>query len=320
MSDTWVGVLLFLFGVCGSAMCSGLETGFYCVSSLRLSLRLGGESRDRAAEQVRAELDRPERLLTTLLIGNNIFNYIASLGLAALMLSLQITEVWVIVLQAVVLTPLLLVFGESLPKEIFRLRADVLPYRLVWVVKVLRVLALPLLPIVLGSARLLVRRNRSDRRGAVQSERIATLLKESAMHGALSPVQASLIDRSIELARATVGSLARPLSGEVIDPTDKARLRSAARRWAPHPVVVLRARGSVAGMIDPIAVPGDPFALLPPVRIESSMTARDALAQMSAAGCRVAVVSSGGRDVGIISTRGLASPLLDALREDAVGG
>ncbi|MCL4221805.1 MAG: DUF21 domain-containing protein [Phycisphaerales bacterium] len=317
MNQTYLGAMLFLCGVFGSALCSGLETGFYCVSSLRLSLRLGGEARDRAAERVRAELDRPERLLTTLLIGNNVFNYIASLGLAWMMLSYQISEVWVIVLQALVLTPLLLVFAESLPKEVFRLRADVLPYRLVWVVRALRVVSLPLLAVVLGSARLVARTGRPERRRLGQSEHIAALLKESALHGALSPVQASLIDRSIELARATVGSLALPLSGEVIDPADKAKLRSAARRWAPQPVVVLRSRGAVAGLIDPIAVPGDPFALLPPVRIEASTTARDALSQMSAAGCRLAVVSSRGRDVGIITARRLASPLLDALREDA---
>lgn len=316
MNEAWLGTLLFACGMCGSALCSGLETGFYCVSSLRLSLRLGGGTRDRAAERVRAELDRPERLLTTLLIGNNVFNYGASLGLALIMLSLQIPEVWVIVLQALVLTPMLLVFAESLPKEVFRVRADVLPYRLVWVVKLLRVVAMPLLPIVLGSARLVARAGRSERRRVGQSEHIAALLKESALHGALSPVQASLIDRSIELARATVGSLALPLSGEVIDPADKTRLRWAARRWAPQPVVVLRSRGSAAGLIDPIAVPGDPFALLPLMRIEASTTARDALAQMSAGGCRLAVVSSRGRDVGIITTRRLASPLLDALREE----
>ncbi|KAA0214443.1 MAG: DUF21 domain-containing protein [Leptolyngbya sp. PLA3] len=320
MNDPWLGAMVFVLGLCGSAMCSGLETGFYCVSSLRLSLRLGGRMRDRAAEHVRAELDRPERLLTTLLIGNNIFNYVASLGLASLMLSMEIGEVWVIVLQAAVLTPLLLVFGESLPKEVFRLRADVLPYRLVWVVRALRVVAMPLLPIVLGSARLLARTDRSERRRVGQGERIATLLKESALHGALSPVQASLIDRSIELARVTVGSLALPLAGEVIDPADKPRLRSAARRWAPQPVVVLRSRGSVAGLIDPIAVPGDPFALSQPVRIDASTTVRDALAQMSAGRCRLAVVSSRGRDVGVITTRRLASPLLEALRDDAARG
>lgn len=320
MNEPWLGLVLFAFGVCGSAVCSGLETGFYCVSSLRLSLRLGGAQRDRAAERVRAELDRPERLLTTLLIWNNVFNYVASLGLAWLMLRMEIGEVWVIVLQAAVLTPLLLVFAESLPKEIFRLRADVLPYRLAWLVGVLRVPAMPLLPIVLGSARLIARTEGSKRGGAGASERIATLLKESAMHGALSPVQASLIDRSIELSHASVGSLAQPLAGEVIDPADKARLRSAARRWAPQPVVVLRSRGSVVGLIDPIAVPGDPFAILPAMRIEASTTARDALAQMSAAGCRLAVVVSRGRDTGIITTRRLASPLLEALREGVARG
>lgn len=318
MADAWVGSLIFAFGIVGSSMCSGLETGFYCISGLRLRLRLGRAEPDPAAVHVQAELDKPDRLLTTLLIWNNIFNYIASLGLASMMLQLGLSEGWVIALQALVLTPMLLVLAESLPKELFRMRADVLPYRLVNLVRVFRWTAMPILPLVLWCARLVARRSAHSDPTADRRDRISTLLKESAMHGAISPVQASLIDRAIELARTPVGELASPLAGEMIDTSNRAVLEAAARRWAPEPVVVLRTRSTVAGIIDPVAVPGRPLAVQPPLRLDANMSARDALAAMSSSGARSAVVSARGRDIGVVTARSLAKPLLAAIQEERV--
>lgn len=316
MNDLWLGGVLFAAGVGGSALCSGLETGFYCISMVRLRLRVGVQPPDPEALRVQRELASPDRLLATLLIWNNTFNYIASFGLTTLMLGMGWSEAWVIALQALILTPLLLVLAESLPKELFRLRADVWPYRLSAAVVFLRWCAAPILPMVLGCARMVTRLTGGGGRSMRQQrELVTTLLKESALHGAISSVQATLINRCVDLARTPLGELALPLVGDMLDVRNVHAVRTAVARRAPDPVVVLASRNVVAGIIDPVKSAHDPLALLPPLRIEAASTAREALVLMSAAGMRIAVVTRHGRDIGIVTARQLATPLLQALRE-----
>ena len=70
------------------------------------------------------ELDKPERVLAALLILNNSSNYIGVLALANL-LELTGLPTWQIsVINAAVLTPLLFVFAETLPKEYARVTAE----------------------------------------------------------------------------------------------------------------------------------------------------------------------------------------------------
>lgn len=316
VNEFWLGGVLFGTGIAGSALCSGLETGFYCISGVRLRLRVGAEPPEPAALRVQRELAKPDRLLATLLIWNNIFNYVASFGLTTLMLGMGLSEAWVIALQALILTPLLLVLAESLPKELFRLRADVLPYRLSVLVSLLRFFAAPILPLVLGCARLVARAT-GDGGGSMRQRRelVTTLLKESALHGAISSVQATLIDRCVDIARTPLGELASPIAGDLLNPGDDRAVRAAVARRAPEPVVVLAARGVVAGIIDPVSSESGPFSLQPPLRIGAASTAREALVLMSGAGMRLAVVVENGLDVGVVTARQLANPLLQALRE-----
>lgn len=132
--------LVMLAGLAGSAMWSGTETGFYCLSRVRLDVRLHRHG-DRAAVRVRDELSDPNRLLSTILLGNNLCNYAGTLGLTMLLEGSGLSDGATIALQMVVLTPLLLVFGESLPKEVFRLNADSWPYALSPVIKFVRTVA-----------------------------------------------------------------------------------------------------------------------------------------------------------------------------------
>lgn len=310
-----IGGGLCIVGVGGSALCSGLETGFYTVNRIRLRLRIGrGDERARAVQD---ELRQPDRLLTTLLIWNNAFNYLGSLGLTTILLGLGLAEGWVIALQAVVLTPLLLVFGESLPKELFRMRADDLPFRLVRLVRLMRLLSLPLLLLVLHFARLVARTVGADARTVGDRRyRIASLLKEGVLHGAISPIQASLIDDAMELARTPVGSLGVPFArvAVVAGDANASQMMAAARRAGNEPVVVMQSRGRVAALVDPLEIGLGSVSRDAPLRIDAEVGARDALATLAERGLRAAVLTRGGRDVGIVTTRRIVRPLLRSIR------
>ncbi len=313
------GVVLCIVGIGGSALCSGLEIGFYALNRIRLRLRVA--QGDRQAIRTGRELEQPDRLLTTLLIWNNIFQYIGSLGLTTILLAVGFAEGWVIVLQALVLTPMLLIFAESLPKELFRVRADDLPYRLMLPVQMLRRIAWPVLVIVLWFARLVARAAGAGPREVGERRRIASLLKEGVLHGAISPLQASLIDDAMDLARTPVGDLGVPMARTacVQDDADEPKLVAAARKAGTDPVVILHKDGRVRALMDPLDIGLGRTDQTQPLRLDTGLGARDALAEMTGQGVRAAVLTRNGRDVGVITTRRAVRPMLRSIHAQIEG-
>ncbi len=109
-----VGVIALLFG---SALISGSEVAYFSLRpSDRIMLKESDSGRSRIANKL---LKSPERLLATILITNNFIN-IAIIILSAFILNsiMEIDEPrWLeFLMQVVIVTLLLLLFGEILPK------------------------------------------------------------------------------------------------------------------------------------------------------------------------------------------------------------
>ncbi|MEF9950111.1 MAG: gliding motility-associated protein GldE, partial [Mucinivorans sp.] len=105
-------VLLFL-----SALISGSETAFFSLSPAELS-RLNDE-KSNGALAARQLLDKPETLLSTILIFNNLVNIAAILVANALIDHIVLISQWAAIeflIKVVVVTFILLLFGEIMPK------------------------------------------------------------------------------------------------------------------------------------------------------------------------------------------------------------
>ncbi len=313
------GVVLCVIGIGGSALCSGLETGFYTLNRIRLRLRIG--EGDKWAALAGRELAEPDRALTTLLIWNSVFDYLGSLGLTAILLAVGFAEGWVIVLQVLVLTPILLIFAESLPKELFRVRADNLTCRLSLLVWLLRWVSWPVLAIVLWFARIASRAAGAGPREIGERRRIASLLKEGVLHGAISPLQASLIDDAMELAQTPIGDLGVSIARTacVQDDADGPQLATAARKAGTDPVVILHQDGRVRALVDPLDIGLGRTEQTQPLRLDAGLGTRDALAEMAGQGVRAAVLTRNGRDVGVITTKRAVRPMLRSIRAEIEG-
>jgi CBS domain containing-hemolysin-like protein len=315
----WAG--LAAIGLMGSALWSGTETGFYCLSRVRLDIRLSRPG-DAAARRVRRELSNTGRLLATILLGNNICNYIGTLGVTGLLELGGLSAGLIVVLQVVVLTPTLLVFGESLPKEIFRLNADRLPYRIVPIVTASRWLmtATLVLPVLMLIVRAATRRlgSESSPLALGAKNRLLQLLLESAHSGAISGVQGALAERALSFERATVGEVMIPWSSVDRIKTEWSRGRAldiAARSGKSHLPVTDR-RGRVVGVVHYVSLFGgeaDPVSLCEePARLSPREPVRQAVGKLAESRPGVAIVESGGRPVGLVAEHDLVSPLLGA--------
>jgi putative hemolysin len=113
-----ISLILFVVGLLLSALFSGSETGFYRVTRVRLLLDgLGGDS---IARSLLWLTNNPALFVATSLVGNNLANYLTSFAVVLGMRDLiagqdHIAEM----LAPVVLSPLIFVYGELLPKQLF---------------------------------------------------------------------------------------------------------------------------------------------------------------------------------------------------------
>ena len=109
-------LILLLIGVFLSAFFSGSETGFYRASRVRVVI--DGLDGDRVSQYLLKLINNPTLFVATTLIGNNVANYLTSLAIVLLAKS-TMTSSAAEMLAPILMSPLLFVYGELLPKNLF---------------------------------------------------------------------------------------------------------------------------------------------------------------------------------------------------------
>ncbi len=150
--------ILCLLLVC-SALASGSETAFFSLQPNDINEL---ENSERHSDRLVLELKKkPKTFLATILITNNLINVtitIFSTYIMSLMFNLEANPVWAFVINVVIVTSLLLIFGEMVPKIVATKNAKLLATGLAPTIKVLTVIFKPLSSILVGSTRLIDRR------------------------------------------------------------------------------------------------------------------------------------------------------------------
>ncbi|MEM6981201.1 MAG: DUF21 domain-containing protein [Planctomycetota bacterium] len=120
-----LALVLLLSGLCLSAFFSGSETGLYRVSRTRLVL--DGLSGSLAGRGLVRLINQPAIFVATTLVGNNLANYLTSAAVVLFIATALGGGPSAELLGTVLMTPVVFVFGELLPKHWFYQA----PYRLV---------------------------------------------------------------------------------------------------------------------------------------------------------------------------------------------
>lgn len=115
--DSIIALLILFILLFFSGLISGSETAFFSLSPSDIdTLKTRGGKKDKA---ILLLLKRPKRLLATILISNNFINVsivILSTYITANLFDLQANALLVFLIQVVVVTSILLIFGEIMPK------------------------------------------------------------------------------------------------------------------------------------------------------------------------------------------------------------
>ncbi len=314
-------------GLLGSAVFSGLETGVYTLNRVRLHL-LAHQGRT-SARLLQGMIRRPNRLLGTLLIGNNIANFAASMGITALLEAAAFGDWMLVLIPALLLTPLLFVFGEVLPKDFFQNFTDHVTYhfaRMLWALQWLLRLTL-LLPFVDLFSRAVAWLLHADRDAgwSIHPRRAVTqLIKEGLGYGLLSPYQSDMIDRVLHPTETQVRDAMIPWAEVHVVRVDQPpeAVWAMANRLPHTRFPVLDRTEHVIGVLDVFDVllrdPDDCPPLKELVRplphLDPAMTLQAALVELRSARSPMGlVVDDRGRPAGIVTAKDLVEPITGEL-------
>ncbi|QRN81557.1 MAG: HlyC/CorC family transporter [Nocardiopsis sp. BM-2018] len=193
MTPELLGLLIFLLGVSLNAFFAGYETGFVASNPIRVRHKAEREN-DPAARRFLAYMESPDRMITLVLIGTN---------LALVMGTIAITRLAGPTLATLIATPMFLVFGEVVPKSMFRIHPTRLSLLLLPVIRffdtVLAPAVVPVTWISRGFLRLVGEEQRDIRAIMTSLDDVRTLVDEGVHHGTIEPEEQEMIHSVMDL-------------------------------------------------------------------------------------------------------------------------
>ena len=322
MTELYLGISLTVVGVLMSALYSGLETGLYTINKIRLDVR--ASSGVASAKRLLALINHPTRMLAVILVCNNIANFLASYGAASILDATELSTWAAIVINAVVMIPILFIFGEVLPKDLFRTNTDTWTYwwsaslsvtdKLLWWTGVVPAVA---------SAGALARKVLGSESAFKPSPRMhfGLLFKEGLGDGVLSDQQITLADRVLAMRSLTVNSEMIPWHRVTCLSVDMpvAKRQVAIRNIKHTRVPVTDQNGKVLGVLPILSALLNPHEatksmLIEPIHVASEMPVGDALQLLRKSGVTMAIITNANeRPVGIVTLKDLVEPLVGEL-------
>lgn len=312
-----------LLGIASAGVLAGLETGMYSLSHVRLAIR--ASRGDSSAARLARECAQPRRLLSTLLVANALAGWVASFGVAQIFDGFGFGPVKAVALELLVLVPVVFLFGEVLPKDLFRVHADRWMPRYAGLLTVLRLTLCwtGVVPLVnaLGAAATRIFGGKTGGERRESRARVAALLAEGAGFEGLSEAQLGFADRVFTMRGITVGQEMRPWKSiafvlTTATPAERAQrfLSSGASR-----LPVVDPSGRITGFIaaiDHIARAAESTEAItrPVLLLSPTVTALDAIGRMRRERVQLAVVGDRvDTPLGIVSMKDLVEPLVGDL-------
>ena len=200
----WVA-LVILVGF--SAFFSASETAFSSLNQIRLKSR--AEDGDSSAARVLAMAEQYDKLLSTILIGNNIVN-IAAASIGTILFTRMLGAERGATVSTIVLTIIVLIFGEVTPKSL----AKEMPERVATAVSpflvLLMALMTPLTWLFTQWKKLLGRFVHSGEADTITEGELMTMVSEAENDGELTDRESELIRSAIEFDDVEVEEILTP--------------------------------------------------------------------------------------------------------------
>ena len=318
-----IALILVLIGTGAllSALFSGSETGFYRVTRFRLVL--DGLEGDWISRMLLRLTNHPALFVATVLIGNNAANYLVSLGIVLVAKTISGDSQPVELTATILLSPLVFVYCEFLPKQMYFRAPNRLLRRSGPVLLLITLLLGPITALLWGLGWLLEKllgQTPLRIKLTLARQELQEVLEEGQEAGILHPVQRQLAQRLFENASQDVMQFGTPLHrvAAVRLGADKGSALRLARRQQHAVVPVRQAAGeSLVGYVRVIDLLLDPdtktiAAVRPLMRLRRTESHLAALMLMQAENADLALIEDlKGNPTGVLFRDQLIDPLLN---------
>ena len=207
----WAYLIIFLM-VCLSAYFSASEIAFN--SSNKMRLRRAAEGGNRTAKIAFGITEKFTTALSAILIGNNLANIAVSTCTTLIVLNLFRNNVALAsAIATVLVTIVILIFGEILPKVIAKQNADTVVYWVAIPTKILTILLSPFVFIVMLLLALLRKiwgKDHKDDDPTITEEEIVTIIDTIEEEGLINEEQGELLQSTLEFRDTTVETIMTP--------------------------------------------------------------------------------------------------------------
>lgn len=198
-----------------SAFFSMSETAFS--SSSDVKLRVAIEDRQHGAKKALQLYDGFDRTLITLLIGNNLVNVALSTLSVTWFSYLILSGNWVNFASTAVITVVLLIFGEIVPKMLAKRSPEKIAIRVAWIIYIISLILFPFVMFFVGIQKLVtIKQEEVD--DTMQEEELEVAIDQMEDTGAIEHDEADLMRKTLDLNDHTVKDIMTPrINMECID-------------------------------------------------------------------------------------------------------
>lgn len=176
---------------------SATETAFTAINKIRL--RAKADDGDKGAKRVLKLADNYDRLLTTILIGNNVVNILASSLFTLLLIALiPRNEGLATTLSTVILTVVILIFGEITPKVLAKEFPEGFARFSAPIINVLMWILFPFTFIFGLWKKLLLKIFKHKEDNAITDDELKIMVEEAEQEGGINAQESDLIRSAIE--------------------------------------------------------------------------------------------------------------------------
>lgn len=199
-------VLSIMFMVALSAFFSASETAFTSVNRIRLKNQAArGDKRSQRALKLTRDYDN---VLSTILVGNNVVNIISSA--TATLLFVSLSPRYGTTLATIVMTVVVLIFGEITPKTLAKENAEKFAKFSAPVLSVLMLLLKPVNLFFQNWKNLLDKVFKFEDTSAISEEELISIVNEAETAGGIDDYEVELIRSAIQFNDMEAGSILTP--------------------------------------------------------------------------------------------------------------
>ncbi len=211
-------IAIIVFCLIMSAYFSATETAFSTLNKIRIK-NLADDGNKKAARVLKLS-DKFDNMLSSVLVGNNLVNILSSSLATILFIDILKSDDLGPVVSTVVMTVVVLIFGEIGPKTIAKKKPEKFAMFSAPILQVIMAILLPLTFIFGGLQKLLSRMTKENDDKGMTEEELLTIIEVAEEDGDFDKEESTLIKSAIEFNDLEVGDIFTPRRDITAIPSD----------------------------------------------------------------------------------------------------